>query len=227
MKFKSQVLTQASGSIGGITYSHNKGGLYQRARTIPTDPATAPQVQMRNFVSQLVVRWTAVLTQVQRDAWAVYAANVPVIDALGDAMFISGLNWYVKMNTIRKLAPEAGVDNAPTTFTMAALTEPIFTVASATDLASVAFVNTDSWATGVLGSLLCFFSRPQSAGINFFKGPYRFAASIPGAVIPPTSPQNIGLSFPCAAGNKIFAKFVATDLDGRVSASLRSSAIAA
>jgi len=227
MKFKSLVFAQTSGSTGGLTYSHNKGGLYTRARTIPTDPATPRQVQMRNFIASLVVRWTAVVTQAQRDAWAVYAANVPVLDPLGDAIFLSALNWYIKINSIRRLAPEAVVDAAPTTFTMAPLTEPTFTAAAGTQLATVSFTNTDSWATGTAGGLLCFFSRPQSQGVNFFKGPYRFATEIPGAVIPPTSPAAIAVPFAIAVGNKLFGKFVATDLDGRVSASLRSSTIVA
>lgn len=226
MKFKSQVLTQVSGSVGGITYSHNKGGLYQRARTIPTDPQTAVQVVMRNFMSQLVVRWTAILTQAQRDAWAVYAANVPVTDLLGDSMLISGLNWYVKLNSIRRQASIAVADNAPTVFTTASLTTPLFTVVAATDLASVAFVNTDSWATAALGALLVYFSRPQSVGVNFFKGPYRFAGKVAGAATPPTSPQSIALPFLVAVGNKVFAQFIATDQDGRASGIIRSSAIA-
>ncbi|KKM06452.1 hypothetical protein LCGC14_1743870, partial [marine sediment metagenome] len=48
MLFKSGLITQGSGSIGGLTASHNRGGMYFRARTIPTNPATSFQTVVRN-----------------------------------------------------------------------------------------------------------------------------------------------------------------------------------
>lgn len=221
MKFKSQVLTQASGSIGGITYAHNKGGLYTRARSIPTDPATPRQVVIRNAVSQLVTRWSAVLTQVQRDAWDVYGVNVPVTDPLGDSITISGLSWYIKCNVLRQQASLSIVDAAPVIFTRESLSDLSFTATAATDLASITFNNADGWANEVGGALLAYFSRPQSVGINFFKGPYRFAGKVVGAVVPPASPASIALPFPVAVGQKVFGRFVAVGSDARTSPPFR------
>ena len=40
MLFKSAAFTQASGSVGGLTFAHNRGGMYTRARSIPVNPKT-------------------------------------------------------------------------------------------------------------------------------------------------------------------------------------------
>lgn len=225
MKFKSQVLTQASGSVGGLTYAHNKGGMYTRARSIPTDPASAFQQAMRNAVSQLVTRWSATLTQAQRDAWEVYGVNVPVTDRLGDTITISGLSWYVKCNTVRQQSSLSVIDAAPVVFTRESLSNPSFTATASTDLASVSFTNTDGWANESGGALLAYFSRPQSVGINFFKGPYRFAGKVVGAGTPPTSPASIALPFLVAVGQKVFGRFVAVGSDARTSPPFRSSVV--
>jgi len=200
--------------------------MYQRARSIPTDPATAAQIVVRNAVAQLVSRWNSVLTAAQRSAWEVYGQNVPVTDPLGDSILISGIAWYVKCNVPRRQIVAPAIDAAPTIFARESLTEPSFEVTAATDIASVVYDNTDGWAGEVGGYLLCYFSRPVNPSINFFKGPYRFAGTVPGAVVPPTSPDPINLPFPVAVGNKVFGRFVAVGSDGRTSSSIRSSDIA-
>jgi len=227
VKFKSQVITQASGSVGGITYAHNKGGLYQRARSIPTDPASARQIAMRNAMATLAVRWTQNVTATERAAWAVYAANVPIVDSLGDSIFISALAWYVKLNTLRIQASVPVVDAGPTVFTTADITIPTQTFGAALDQIVVTYFATDAWAGEAGGYLLVYCSRPQSAGINFFKGPYRLAGKVTGAAVPPTPPATIALPFPVAAGNQVFVKYVAVRADARASGIIRSSGIAA
>jgi hypothetical protein len=200
--------------------------MYARARSIPVDPASSFQLAVRNAMAQLVTRWESVLTQAQRDAWDVFAANVPVLDPLGDSILISGIAWYLKANAARRAAGKTVVDAAPITFTMADLTTPTITISATTDQVSVTFDNTDDWATAVGGHLLVYTSRPQNAGLQFFKGPYRLAGTVNGAVSPPTSPAAIALAFPTAPGNRIFVRFVATNADGRISASQRLSALA-
>jgi hypothetical protein len=83
---------------------------------------------------------------------------------------------------------------------------------------SLAFTNTDAWATAVGGYLLLFASRAQNATVNFFKGPYRFAGKIAGAATPPTSPAVITLPFPIGpVGSKMYFRAVAIMADGRKS----------
>ena len=146
MIFKSALVTQVSGSIGGMTGSHNKAGMYFRARTIPVNPATSQQVAVRNFLSQVVTAWRASLTQTQRDAWEVYADNVTKTNSVGDAVKISGVNWFIGGNVARLQGGLLRVDDGPTLFDRGTFTAPTVTVAAAADTLDLAFDNTDAWA---------------------------------------------------------------------------------
>jgi len=228
MKFKSAIITQASGSIGGATYAHNQGGLYIRARSIPTDPASAYQVAVRNIVSQLVAAWANTLTTAQRAAWGVYASNVPLTDVFGDPQYRSGINHYVRGNTPILQAGLTRVDAGPTTYSLPDFTTPSVGFDATADEIDVTFDNTDDWANEDDAAMLVYCSRPQNASKEFFKGPYRYAGKIDGdSVSPPSSPAAIGLPFVCEAGQKVFALIRVVRADGRLSSPFRGSAVAA
>lgn len=221
MKFKSALVTQSSGSVGGATFAHNQGGLYIRARSIPTNPSSAFQVAVRNNMATLSNAWSNILTAAQRAAWTTYAANVTLVNALGDAIHVSGIAMYNRTNTPRLQAGVSRLDAAPTTFNLGSFTNPTITCVASTGNLSIAFTNTDSWATAVGGYMLVYASRPQSPGINFFNGPYRFTGKIAGAVTPPTSPVTLATPFPVVAGQKVFFDVRVSQVDGRLSSDFR------
>lgn len=223
MKYTSAIAATASGSMGGATASRNKGGQYFRRRAIPTNPSSSRQQVVRNGLANLSQAWSNTLTAAQRAAWSTYAANVPKTDSLGNTINLSGIGWYVACNNARISAGKAIVAAAPTTFTLADLTPPTVTGVASTGVASVAFTNTDLWASSVGGFLVMQFSRPQSAGINFFKGPFRVGFSIAGASTPPTSPATGTMPFLGAAGNQVFWQARCLNADGRISGQLRGS----
>jgi hypothetical protein len=225
MKFKSQVLTQASGSIGGITYSHNRGGMYTRARAIPTNPNSPQQQAVKAILANLAVVWTNTLNVAQRAAWDLYAANVPIIDVLGSPIFLTGLNMFVRSNVPRVQAGMVQVTVAPPNFNVGSFTNPSATASAATQQISLVFTNTDTWAVAVGGAMLLAASRPQQAAINYFKGPYRFAGKVLGAVIPPTSPQTIPVPFAVLQGQRLFLKVNVVQVDGRLSYPFRTTLI--
>lgn len=219
MLIKSALLTQASGSTGGMTASHNRGGMYLRSRAIPTNPNTGRQVVVRGILSALVVAWNNTLTPTQRENWNTYATNTPVVNVLGDSKNLSGINMYCRCNVPRIQAGLARIDNAPTTFNLGAMTNPTLVSATAgTGIVVVSFTNTDAWATATGGALLIYLSRPQNAGVNFFRGPYAYAGRVNGLVVPPTSPANITAPFPFTAGSRVFARIRASLADGRLTA---------
>lgn len=226
MKFKSSVYTQVSGSVGGLTYAHNKGGMYTRGRAIPTNPKTLQQQGVRNGLQLTSNAWSATLSQAQRDAWGVYAANVPIVDSLGESRNISGNSMYNRSNVPRIQVGLASVLAGPTTFTLATLTNPGVSGVASTGVISVTFTNTDAWATAVGGALLIYVSRPQSVGIKFFKGPYQYAGRVNGAVSPPASPGTVTSPFALTAGQRVFVQIRATNADGRLSAAWTGSFLA-
>ena len=224
MLFKSEAMTQVSGSIGGTTYAHNSAGLYRRARSIPVNPNSSAQQGVRSSLTTLAQAWNAVLTQAQRDAWDNYATLSPVTGKLGDELVLSGQMMYIRCNTVRLLAGIARVDAGPTVPGLIALTTPVATISIGAATVSVAFTNTDQWANEVGGGLNIQTGRFISPGRNFFRGPYRFNTNVAGAVAPPASPEDTAnnafsqVVADATAGQKCAMRYTAFEVDGRLSA---------
>jgi len=227
MLVKSGLLSQMSGSLAGVTAARNRGGQYLRARTIPVQPGTAPQVAIRGHMSTLSTRWVEDVTQTQRDDWAVYAVNVSVTNRLGDSVQLSGQQHYLRSNVARLLAALDIVDDAPTVFDLGTFTNPTITASAATQVVTIAFDATDEWDNETDSAMLSFISRPQNASINYFKGPYQFLSAAEGVTgTPPAGPDTGTSPFTFIAGQKLFAQIRVTRADGRYSGIARVSAIA-
>lgn len=219
MLVKSALITQFSGSIGGLTGSHNRGGQYFRARTVPTNPSSPEQVVVRGATANLVNLWQSALVADQRDLWDTYALNVPFVNRLGDAKFLSGINQYVRSNVGRIQAGLARIDDAPVVFNTGDFTPVTIVPTESSQLIALAFDNTDVWATESGSILSLYISRPQNDTINYFQGPYRFAGFIEGDdTTPPTSPGSIAAPFAFIEAQKIFGYVRVSRVDARLSA---------
>lgn len=218
MKYKSALTTQASGSLKGITASHNRGGAYLRGRTIPTNPSTVKQGIIRGGLRTLVNRWTSTLSAVQRAAWKVYADNTPKTDVLGDPIILTGQQMYIRANTSRIQASLATVDAAPTTFDFGSFTPPTLTLGAASATGTLTLLGTDDWiSSGSTNNMLVYTSPPQNPSINFFKGPFQFAAKIPSI---PANATTVVFTLPIAAGatgTRTFFRVTVSRSDGRLS----------
>lgn len=220
---KSALFEKASGSMGGITASRNKGGQYFRGRATPVNPNSPRQQAVRSFMSQLSVLWQDVLTAAQRAGWAAYAENVPVINRIGDQIFLTGLNHYIRSNVPRmQLDPGIRIDDAPIIFNLGDYTQPGFAVDTANDELDVSFQDTDEWANETGSHMLVYAAIPNDPTINFFKGPYQIKGNIPGDDgAAPASPAAIDLGHVIAAGQRQFARIRVSRVDGRLSTSFR------
>lgn len=217
MLFKSPIFSQASGSIAGITFSHNRGGKYIRERVTPTDPSTPLQVAVRNAMAALTVRWNETLTALQRTAWETYASNVEMTNRIGDTVFLTGQQQYLRSNIPRHQIEVSLVDDAPTVFDLGAFTIPTYGATAPLALA-VIFDDSDAWANEDDSYLIAYSSLQQSPTINYFAGPYRFTGSIDGnATTPPTSPAIMSSPTPLTAGNRVFMRARISREDGRLS----------
>jgi hypothetical protein len=228
MKFKGTHISEASGSLAGVTYSHNRGGQYMRARAVPVNPNTLQQQAVRTYMASRSAAWGSVLTQGQRDGWEAYADQVLLTDALGEPRKATGLNHYVRCNVPRMQAAMAGspLQTAPATFDLGSYTNPVLGVIDASDAtASIAFTNTDPWAIAVGGAMLMHISAGQSPATAYFKGPYRYAGKVLGAVVPPTSPYACPLPFAVQAGQRVFVKLSFIQVDGRLSSPFRTGGL--
>jgi hypothetical protein len=229
VKIKSALITEASGSIGGLTASHNRGGYYFRARVVPTNPGSSYQTAVRAIMADLAVRWTSLLSDAERAAWDIYADLVPIPDTLGEPRNVGGLGMYVRTNVPRIQAGLARIDAAPTHYSLASIQNvTVGTFAVATQDFQVTFNNSDKWATESGGALFILASRPANAARNYFKGPYRYADKVEGDdVTPPTSPATVSAPFAFAVGQVVHVQIRAQYADGRLSLPFRSSGVGA
>lgn len=227
--FQSGIMTASSGSLGGLTFSHNRGGMYVRARVVPVNPNTPAQGVIRQQMANATNRWANTLTAAQRDGWETYAANVLLPGPLGDPRDVGGLGMFIRNTVPRARSASSIVDDAPIIFDTGGFT-PVTapTATDASDLIGFAFTNTDDWAGEDDSHMLIFVGRPQNPGINYFTGPYQYADKIDGdAITPPTSPASITSPFVFSAGQRMFFRVVVTRVDGRYSNTQRLTAIAA
>lgn len=209
--------TQISGSIGGTTWSHNRFGAYKRSRSVPVNPNTDRQVQVRNALRSIGIAWETILTAAERTAWETYAAGVSWQNRLGQTVNLTGLNHFIRSNAPRVISGIARIDAAPTILNLAAAELEL--AVSASEATQQLTINGDGaapWVGEADAWQFCYMGQPQSAGINFFGGPYRLATAIPGAG-PPPFPAVVAAPFTIVAGQRIWVRTRIARGDARLS----------
>lgn len=172
MKFLSQVYTAVSGSVGGLTYSHNRSGMYTRARATPVNPATTRQSAVRNAMAAMVIYWHNTLTAPERAAWDTYASNTPLTDPLGQQQTVTGQNMFLRANVLRSWQGLGIIDAAPVDFDLG---QPVVSVTSvAVAAGDITWTFTTGGAgTSDTGDKYLYIGVAQNAGRSFFNGPYQ------------------------------------------------------
>ena len=212
-------ILDARGSIGGQTASRNRFGNYLRARITPVNPQSARQNKIRSVIQALAPYWSNTLTQLQRDAWEVYAAAITRTNKLGAQIKLTGFNMFVRSNSIRQQSDDAIVAAGPTTLTLPPA-DPIFVceVDETAQQISITFDPLLAWNIIDDGFMYVFMSIPKAAGTNFIGGPFRLAGAIDGdTASPPTSPQVLPVPFPVAEGQALVCQARISEADGRLS----------
>jgi len=194
MLFSSPVYSKASGSIAGITYGHGRGGMYTRARSTPTNPGSERQQTIRHAVGSLAPYWGQKLDAGQRAAWNLYAANVPWQNPLGQTIFLTGHQHFMRCNVPRIQASIAIIEDAPTVYNLGTWTAPTIFVANDTPWIFLLPNIDDAWALDPDAYLIVHCGKSVGPGRSFYRGPWRYAgktAGDPVGIIPPivhTSP---------------------------------------
>lgn len=217
-------IVQISGSIAGNTHARNRYGNYIRAKTKPINPNTALQQQIRAAMAELTLRWSATVTAAQRTAWNLYGSSVAMKNRLGEVVFLSGFNHYIRSNMINVQATIAIIDAGPTVFELPEQ-DPAFaiTCTEAGQTISTAFDNSMDWADETDARMFIYQGQPQNAQRNFFDGPWRFHSTITGINgAPPASPNVQPVDFAVAEGQHIWCYARIMRIDGRISEPFRA-----
>jgi len=166
MKFKSAIITDASGSLGGATFSKNKGGLFVRARIKGTNPQSDAQTAQRGQFAAISAAWRGLIDE-QRAAWEAATAYFPYQDKLGQTKNYSGAQLYSKLNGgIRSATPGASLLTLPPS----PVAIPTMTVTGFTatrETADMGFAGSYSPSTVPTGfKLVLYATAGISAGIS-------------------------------------------------------------
>lgn len=217
MKFKSQIITTASGSIGGSTFSRNKGGMYIRARSTPVNPDSFRQQQVRSAFGACIQRWNT-LTDLERSAWENYAKSTPVTNVFGDQILLSGQQMFTRANVILTRSTGGFIADAPTINNTGTPVSQIGGAAFATGTLTVTIFVAGGASTD--GDILLQVGRSMNAGQNFYKGPYQSAPLVPIAAAAVSGTPTIDdteTDYPIIVGTRLPVRLRILYDDGRLS----------
>jgi len=217
-------IIQMSGSIGGNVYARNRYGNYVRARTVPTNPNTAGQQEVRAAIAWLTEHWSSTLSAAQRTAWNLYAASVPMLNKLGEVVHLSGFNHFVRAHAARKRHADLVIVAGPTTFELPEH-DPLFafTSSEATNDITVVYDDTEEWCDLDDAHLYIYVGSPQNPQRNFFDGPWKYGDKVDGDLAsPPSSPATVASPFVLTEGQALWCYARIAMDDGRLSEPFRS-----
>lgn len=220
MRLTSDKYTGIGGRIGTMVGMMNKSGMCFRQGVTPANPKTSYQTTVRNNLKTLATAWKTTLTAGQRQAWNDWAAGLSFVDSLGTPYSISGFDAFVASGGARLVAGLTRVDAGPVTAGLAGFTVPSVAFVVSSHAVTVTFTNTDAWAGEVGGALIGRICPVGfSAGVTYYKGPFRYLNKILGAVTPPTSPATWTLAAGAiVSGTQYALALRAVRADGRYSA---------
>jgi len=212
---------EMSGKIGGAVFGHNRGGSFVRKWKKPTNPNSSGQQYIRTQMANLASRWNDDLVAAHRDSWTTYGKNVAMKNRLGETIYLTGQQHFVRSNAARGNYGLDFVDTAPSIFNLGELT---FTSAAitVTDEITVNFDDTVDWCSEDGAGLLLRASAGMNPTINFSNKTLKKLGIVAGnSVTPATTPATMPAKFNYADGQRVFFEARLSRADGRLSAPIK------
>lgn len=166
-------VTGIRGTVGGVTYSANKSGAYVKQWAAPPKPIRVQTAQQQGWLGSLPGEWRA-LSQALRDAWDVWAALAAQekTNALGEAYYCSGWNWFVELNLSCYLVGRATQTAVPVIAKPAAPTYTLILEATGVGADSRVTYGAGEFAPDL--DLILYVDLVSSEGRAVWPLPYRF-----------------------------------------------------
>ena len=195
------VITDSRGSMDGVTYSKNKGGSFARKRSVPTNKLTSYNSVIRARQATLSKRWSSTLSAAQRTGWGTLANANPVTDVFGNTRYLSGFQFYCRVNGVRGQCGLAFLDAAPADQAGTALTSITMT-ATVVPVVSVVFAATPLDADH---RLYIFATPPHSNGKTNVTGLLKFVSK---SGVSQASPYTFTADYTSRFGNPITGRSI-------------------
>lgn len=220
---------QFSGSQGNTTASHNRYGSYVRNRTIPVNPNSTAQQDVRSGFASFTKTWRE-LTESQRTGWADLAAQIPILDPQGQSIVLAGNSTFMRYNLARRAVGASELQDPPPLDTPPQVTTATLT---ATDAApgpaalTVAYSALDGTANNFL---IVRASAPRSVGKTYVsRGEMKQITSVAGDAASPLDIQTAyeavyGTSWELQPGMEIVVELVGVSENGLMGSTFRAVA---
>jgi hypothetical protein len=159
-----------SGSIGGTTFSHNRGGSYMRRRAIPVVSTSPAALAAKNRLAAGSQAWQT-LTDGQRLAWTEWSNENPSVNALGNQITLTGHQSFVG-NHSRQLNAGTATLTAPP---IVVAPDPLISLTASFDIGigdfDIVFTATPIGAAELLWLVVSVHNSPA---INYVENIKRF-----------------------------------------------------
>lgn len=100
IKWSAIGITNASGTSGGTTFAHNRGGAYARRWAKPVNAQTSRQTAMRSLWGAVAQTWGQ-LNESEVSAWNAAGENIQVTDGFGSSHNMTGNTYFMRVNQNR------------------------------------------------------------------------------------------------------------------------------
>jgi hypothetical protein len=220
------IVSEMRGTIAATTFTKNKAGAAMRNRVTPINRRSSGQTNQRQILSALSAQWRG-LTAAQRTAWNSASASFPQTDALGQTIFLTGAQLYVRLNANLIVIGQSAITSPPSPVSFAVLTFTSITADASAGTIALAFSPTVPAGF----SMVVRATPPVSPGKTFIpSSAFRQIAVVAAAA---TSPQATGTAYTTvfgaitgATGQKIFYEiFLVDNASGLAGIPVRGSGI--
>ena len=123
--FQTGMTGAIKGSVGGLTYTTNKGRHVCKRRSYPVRRHVGTQSLIRATLGWVTRQWGLAGAAIWAE-WTAYAQSHLLPDKFGQPSQVSGFNWYVKLNMEQMIA----ADGVEIVCESPPVADPIFTVNS-------------------------------------------------------------------------------------------------
>ncbi len=160
------IVVDGRGKAGGHVFSKNRGGAYMRTKVTPSNPQSSSQQSTRASLTRFAQGFRS-LTASQIAAWNSAVDGFKSTNIFGDIKNPSGINLYVRLNTLIVLAGGTAITSPPLPTAVSALTALSATAAAGTPALSVVFAPSPVPANH---TLVIEATKQSSPGVSAFKG---------------------------------------------------------
>jgi len=210
------MFADARGSAGGLTVSRSKAGPIARSKITPCNKRSLLQQNRRAALSTWSSYWATTLSQAERTGWNNWAAMSPTTNKLGDTIYVTGFNAFVRTNAMLQLIGEAVQEAAPVEYGQAGT--PTFTFTAEDDDALGMSEPSVPFDKDIDKCFIAWFaSRPYGVGREAIPTAFQYINRVEGdSVSAPSFPDVQVSPWPLIAGQRVFMKGVLIDVYGRV-----------